>query len=283
MTASIVILTRNRDETLPRTLRCCLQQDHEPLDIVLVDDSTSHSQEVLTLLHEAGTRITLVKGPGYLTGARNAGVRAARGEFIVFVDDDTEFDAGFVAAHLSYYTEDAIAGVAGHFQEPHYNEIIGATWFRPEGDTKYATGCNMSFRRRVLWEIGGFDERYRGTGLCDEMDVCFRVRRAGYRIVGGSRAFLVHYRTPSGGSRAEEQGQTPDWYSSFFRNAFAFCLVRRGPLGLLSFWLSERANLWRYARDRGLTMDSVRGAFRSMRLGWRDYRGGARCGLRDPR
>ena len=51
-------------------------------------------------------------------------------------------------------------------------------------EVDHVMGCNMSFRRNVLAELGGFREDYPGiSGVCEDSDMCVRVRRAGYKIV----------------------------------------------------------------------------------------------------
>jgi GT2 family glycosyltransferase len=80
-------------------------------------------------------------------------------------------------------------------------------------DVDHVPGGNMSFRRDLLHELGGFDERFGGTAYLEETDVSVRVRRLGYRVCFQPAASLIHLRAPAGGCREEELGRRLYWYS----------------------------------------------------------------------
>jgi GT2 family glycosyltransferase len=128
-----------------------------------------------------------------LPNARNVGLARARGRVVVYVDDDVIPHPGFLEGHLAPYTDPKVGGVAGRVVEEasrlyafegwstgRVRRIDGRITGRFDtdvaGPVDHARGCNMSFRRRALVEVGGFDVRYGGTAHLEDTDMCVRVR-----------------------------------------------------------------------------------------------------------
>lgn len=89
LTVSVIIPTFNRREALMRAVRSCLEQTHPVTEILVCDDgSTDGSRESIVAL--ASDRVRWVEGEraGRPAPARNRGLRAARGEWMAFLDDD---------------------------------------------------------------------------------------------------------------------------------------------------------------------------------------------------
>lgn len=109
---SVIIPVYNAASTLSRAIDSALSQDGAAIEIVAVDDgSTDGSAEVLG---RYGDRIRVLSQPNRGAGAaRTAGVRAARGEFVAFLDADDEWLPGKVAAQLRRFAaEPSLAFVA---------------------------------------------------------------------------------------------------------------------------------------------------------------------------
>ena len=123
---SVVIPTRNRAQLVRDAIRCALAQREGEVEVIVVDDaSTDLTAELLE--REFGDRIRLLRlehrrGPG---GARNAGARLARGEFVSFLDSDdiwlpgkldtelelfARFEAEVVVCDSQTFFEDAVDG-----------------------------------------------------------------------------------------------------------------------------------------------------------------------------
>jgi GT2 family glycosyltransferase len=71
----------------------------------------------------------------------------------------------------------------------------------------------MSFRMSLLKSVGGFDTMYLDNAHRCETDLSYRIMAAGYRIVFRTKASLIHFYTPAGGSRSK---------STFFRSVESF-------------------------------------------------------------
>ena len=91
---SVVIPTRNRPEDLADLLSTLLNQDHLPLEVLIIDDSEEDSTKRVTDLFKpdfeaVGCKLKYVKGNcDGLPAARNLGVKISRGDLILFLDDD---------------------------------------------------------------------------------------------------------------------------------------------------------------------------------------------------
>ena len=89
---SAVIPTHNRPELVVRAAKTALNQTHPNMEVVVVvdgpDDSTS---KALSAIPDSRLRVVTLPSSQGGSGARNAGVRAAKGEWIAFLDDDDEW------------------------------------------------------------------------------------------------------------------------------------------------------------------------------------------------
>jgi len=260
MKASVIIATYGRDGCLVDTIHSVLLQDYPDFELIIVDQTAKHSPEVEAFLRNRDNprySYCLVTPPS-LPAARNFGVARSTGEIVIFVDDDVLLDPGFIHAHVNAYNRsERIAAVGGRVRSGPISSQLPAiipkgVW---EGGLNYpgtaeelqtVMGCNMSLRRSVLKEIGGFDPSYVGNALREETDVCCRLRRAGYQIWYEPGAALDHLVASSGGCREKEI-----WHSSvYYQNETLFYLRHMGLLFFCRFLLNSfRSHVWPYKQS----------------------------------
>ncbi len=280
---SIVVPTYRREQVLCETLTHLLAQRYPDLEIVVVDQTAEHEPATRRFLREHAGRLRyhLLPEPG-LPDARNVGARLARGEVVLFVDDDiVPVDDGLVAAHAACYENVLVGAVAGRVLEPilpnapaghayvnAYGRIVSNFSGTSPAEVWTAKGANMSFRRRVLEEVGPFDRRYAGNSILEETDYCYRVRALGYDIRFEPKAAVHHLVAPTGGCREARWLEAKYW---LFHNSALFYMKQKPRLGLPLFlgFFAARGALY-VGRARGGPRDWLR-LMDGLRQGFRAY------------
>lgn len=228
MKASLVIPSYNREELLVGTLRCAFAQDYPGLEILLIDQTKTHTPETDAFLAVNRSRFSHVR-PDFasVTKARNEGLRRAQGEVIIFIDDDVSFEAGFVAAHVAAHA-DGTDIVQGRVTEQGSKHPSQPTWvtaslrfkggdnYDRDGATNNITGCNFSIRREVVERIGYFDENFKGVSVREESDFARRAFKAGLSFKFSAAAALFHHRSLSGGVGTGVK-------NNFFEKSYYYC------------------------------------------------------------
>jgi O-antigen biosynthesis protein len=217
---SVVISTRDRASQLARCLNRLAGQDYPDFEVVVVDNAPT-TDEVRAVVKEAALDCRYVREdrPG-LSRARNAGVTAARGDLIAFLDDDEAADPYWLAELLrGFRLGDDIGCVSGMIL-PAALDTQAQEWFEQFGGHSkgrgfspavfsarhgqsplyplppFGAGGNMAFRREALAAVGGFDEALgAGTAACGAEDTYAfsRVLLAGYRMAYQPSAFVRHH------------------------------------------------------------------------------------------
>ncbi|MBN1573279.1 MAG: glycosyltransferase family 2 protein [Deltaproteobacteria bacterium] len=239
---SVVIPTIGRGELLIGTVSRLLSSGCGDCEIIVVDQTPDPDDSVIEFVEANRDKIIYVKidEPG-LTNARNVGIKRARGDVVVFLDDDVVPDNRLVSAHVAAYEGegvDNVGGVAGRILPP--GEPPSEVEKNPERIAKirlfgllirenfdsdvptiahHARGCNMSFLKKALVEAGGFDVGFGGTAHLEDADMSLRIRRLGYGMLFCPHASLVHLLEPVGGCRPKD---TRDWFFWYGHNLCRF-------------------------------------------------------------
>jgi glycosyltransferase involved in cell wall biosynthesis len=199
---SVVICAYNAAETLEECLRHTCALDYPDLEIIVVDDGSTDATAAIARRHPRARLVTLDHAG--LSVARNAGLRAARGELVAYLDSDA-----YPSPDWPYYLvlglDRATVGGVGGPNLPPNGDVLGAQVVArsPGGPVHVLTtddraehvpGCNMAFWREVLEEAGGFDPIYTSAG--DDVDLCWKVLDRRWEIAFHPAAFVWHHRRP---------------------------------------------------------------------------------------
>jgi GT2 family glycosyltransferase len=210
---TIVIPTRDR----PRRLASCLEAvsrlrfPRERLETVVVDDGGKESidEAVTEAAASAGARIVEQppSGPG---AARNRGARQARGEILVFLDDDCAPAPDWLDALDAALAASPGAGVGGRTvnalpknpwssaSQALIDYLYGYYNTGSRADPMFTTS-NLALPRAEFARLGGFDARFLRAGG-EDRELCLRWVRAGGRLVYAPEAIVHHFHslTPRG-------------------------------------------------------------------------------------
>jgi GT2 family glycosyltransferase len=237
---SVVICTYNRHHDLEECLSSIFDLKVVPSEVIVVD---SDSEDDTKELKESFPIKFLSITQRNRELARNIGISKARGEIVAFLDDDVVICKEWMDSILEPYTDDGVGGVGGRVvpygkaEEFHvktsrhsvgrvFNDglVIGNFDLPLENPIEVDSliGCNMSFRRELLLETGGFDENYVGTSYRDDTDLCVRVRQLRYKLVYAPKALVWHkFKGKSLGS---------EWLYWYVRNHVYFYFKNLFPL-----------------------------------------------------
>lgn len=131
---SVIIPTYNRSSLISDAIQSVLNQSHRNIEIIVVDDGSTDNTKTVVDSFKGAARyiVTDHRGPAH---ARNAGMRAAAGEYIAFLDSDDTYRPDKLALQLSFmekhpevgmvYTEFSAATVNGLFEEYHLRTFHG--------------------------------------------------------------------------------------------------------------------------------------------------------------
>lgn len=221
MRASVVINTYNRAASLPTTLAALRLQTFADFEVIVVNGpSTDDTESVLAAWADS---IRAIRCPvARLSDSRNLGVEAARGDVVVFIDDDAIAEPEWLERIMAAYDSERVGAVGGYvyddtgfaFQWRHATcDRLGRVRSHavpppPECATAgadpfaYTQGTNCSYRRTVLLRVGGFDEAL--EHYYDDAEISMQILDLGYELKILPDA-LVHHK--SLGNRTRDQAR----------------------------------------------------------------------------
>ena len=176
---TVVVAAYNGEKFLRETLESVFAQDFDSYEVVFVDDG---SQDGTAEIAKSFPVRYLHQENGGLPAARNAGLALARGELIAFLDDDDLLPPSKLRVQAAYLLDHPETGCVLGRQEWIVEEGVEPPpmprdpIFGEVGGIQLVTAM---VRRRVLEELGGFDESYR---YAEDRDLFIRMREHGVEI-----------------------------------------------------------------------------------------------------
>jgi glycosyltransferase involved in cell wall biosynthesis len=195
--ASVIVCTESESRwwSLLDALASLRQQSVPPEEIVVAIDHNPDLLERVTGQIRDVSVVPNLQAPG-LSGSRNSGVARCRGEIVTFIDDDAAAAPDWLEQLLQAYAAPHVAGVGGRIDPiweagrpgwfpPEFAWVVGCSYAGLPATTapvRNLIGCNMSFRRDVLAEAGGFRSGFgQSSGVplrrCEETELCIRIRQ----------------------------------------------------------------------------------------------------------
>ena len=199
---SVLIPTLNRYSYLRTLLGQLRQQTVEPLEIIIIDQTAADRRQegLYEGFSDLPLRVIYQDEPGQCT-ARNAGLQTARGDYILFIDDDDEVKPDLIESHvrtLAQFGAEVSSGVA--------DEVgagpLPADFCLLRASDVFPTN-NTLVRREVLTRSGLFDLAY-NRGQNEDGDLGMRVYLSGALMVLNPDISVLHHHAPVGGLRSHK-------------------------------------------------------------------------------
>lgn len=232
---SVIVPTRDRAELLAQCAEGVLEQtDYAPLELLIVDNgSVEPETHALFERLKADPRVRILEAPGpfNFSALNNRAVAEARGEILLLLNNDISMirpdwlaemvahavrpNVGAVGARLLFPdgrvqhagVAVGLGGVAGHVGYLHPGENHG--YYLHLGTTRNVsavTAACLAMRKSVFEEVGGLDEKDLKVAFND-VDLCLKVRKAGYDIVYTPHAELYHHESASRGQDLDPEAR----------------------------------------------------------------------------
>jgi len=220
---SIIIPTLNRKKHLLRTIKYLKDQNFKDFEILIIDQSDEKNRikdKDLKNFGELEKKIKIIYlEEKNLPNARNVGAQKARGEILLFIDDDVIIkNKNFIDNHLKNYKNPKIFAVAGRSVQPwaeksgekrnpeRVTELLLITKGTLNSKLKKfiknkVPGGNFSVRRNIYFKTGGFDKNFIGNAYFEDTDFGIRLSRGGGLIIFDPKAEVFHLASQKGGVR----------------------------------------------------------------------------------
>lgn len=193
-------------------------RDATPFEVIVVNDASTDST-LRRLRRIDGIRIVNLENNVGFLGACNKGLESAKGEFVVYLNNDTQVQPGWLDALIDNF-EDPTVGLVGaklvypdgrlqeaggiifsdgsgwnfgHFEDPQGPPFA----YRREVD--YVSGAAIAVRKSIVDVTGGFDERF-SPAYYEDTDLAFEVRRQGFSVIYEPNSVVVHHEGISHGT-----------------------------------------------------------------------------------
>jgi glycosyltransferase involved in cell wall biosynthesis len=194
---SVVVPARNAAATIGECLMGALSQSvpKELYEVLVVDDGSI--DQTAAIARRLGVRV-VAQPPLGTAAARNTGLRAAKGDPIVFLDPDCVPKLDWLGQMLAPFDVPAVVGVQGAYASD--QDGLVPRWIQLEFDDRFrqidstqsinTLQCfSAGFRRSALVKTGGFDPT---LGLGEDLDLSYRLARSGSRFVFAAKACVYH-------------------------------------------------------------------------------------------
>lgn len=183
---SVIMPVYNRKDIVMNSIESVLSQSYSNFELIIVDDaSTDGTRELLKKINYKNVKVIFHDENKYCAGARNTGLKEAKGEFISYLDSDNLFDKRYLAAVVGAFSllPDADAVYTGQYRFENINQspdliLFGVFNKSLLKNSNYIDINAFSHRRSVYESVGGFDETYPAL---EDWDLILRINN-NYKI-----------------------------------------------------------------------------------------------------
>lgn len=203
MKVSVVVPVYNSAKTLSKTIEALMSQNflEDNFEILIADDGSTDSTAEIVKRYPVKYLHQDNKGPA---AARNLGWKFSSGNIVCFTDSDCIPEKDWISKIIKAYTSEQIVGVGGSYDIVNsesllasciHEEIVQRHLKMPK-EVNYLGAFNVSYRRSILEEVGGFNESY-SDASGEDNDIAYRVVKKGYTLIFDKNIKVGHYHPTS--------------------------------------------------------------------------------------
>ena len=218
---SVVIPVFNKFALTYNCVKSIIDRGAEvPFEIIVIDDCSRDETMLASLAFGRGIRLIRNQTNSGFVRSCNRGCDEARGDYLVFLNNDTQVKPGWLDQLYETARREPNIGVVGSkllYPDGTLQECGGIVWRLGDGwtwgrrqnadeprfcymrDADYVSGATLMIRKALFVELGKFDEHFMPM-YYEDTDLCFRVRRAGYRVVVQPLSEVIHFEGSSAGT-----------------------------------------------------------------------------------
>ncbi|GHV77337.1 hypothetical protein AGMMS49942_21580 [Spirochaetia bacterium] len=217
---SIIIPVYNQFEYTYNCLKSILDNTRDiAYEVIIANDCSS---DLTIRLEELVKNINVINNKENLRFLKNCNnaARYAIGKFILFLNNDTQVQADWLAPMVKLIEDDPKVGIVGSkliYSDGTLQEAGGIFWkdgsawnfghgsdpalpeFNYVKEVDYVSGASMMIRKELWEQIGGFDELFT-PAYCEDADIAFMVRSMGYKVLYQPASVVVHFEGISNGT-----------------------------------------------------------------------------------
>lgn len=208
----------------------CLQSILEftkdlPYEIIIADDVSTDATAELERYVENVVICRNEQNQGFLKNCNQA-AKSAKGSYIMFLNNDTKVTENWLQSLVDLIASDETIGMVGSklvYPDGRLQEAGGIIWSDGSGwnygrldnpekpeynyvkEVDYISGAAILLSKNLWEQIGGFDTRY-APAYCEDSDLAFEVRKAGYRVVYQPKSVVIHFEGVSNGTDVAGEG-----------------------------------------------------------------------------
>ena len=246
---SVVIPTHNRAQLLPRAIESVLNQTYPHIELIIIDDSSQdHTQEIIRHYSDSDKRVTGLKNSANLKKPRslNIGIKQSQGDFLTFLDDDSEFLPQKIEREL----------LAMHSFTPMPGIIISNMWIEKVNtetlfslklkskslnvedvfDKEYSSGDPSAWfcARSCVQKLNGFDCNFIAW---EDVDFIFRAIKTGQAVYFLNQPLAIKHHAPGVSSLTSEYFKQTE---KFLNENFSFLKTHRKYLSRFYYHLGKK-------------------------------------------
>jgi len=201
---SVIIVNYNTEDYLKACLRSVFAQTNASYEVLVVDNAST--DDTVNMVREQFPQVNLLISPENLgfAKANNLAAQHAIGEFIYYLNPDTEVQPGCFATMLRFMEEHPAAGMAGtrllYPDKTHQKSVeesypsqryTNGELAKLPGRIAWLIGASLIARHKIIKQLKGFSEDYFLYG--EDIDLSIKVRQAGWKLGFISNAEVIHW------------------------------------------------------------------------------------------